>query len=71
MASESYIERLQREKKQLVAAVKAMNEWHAAMIWAQTTGRKGTAFQEADKRKEEMNAALHIIEPILAEGDTK
>lgn len=69
MANESYIERLQREKKQLIAAVKAVNEWHAAMKYVEITGRKGDAYKAADARRDEMNEAFRIIEPILAEGD--
>ncbi len=69
MANESYIERLQREKKQLIAAVKAINEWTAAMKYAEITGRKGDAYKAADARKVEMNEALRIIEPLLAEGE--
>lgn len=71
MATESYIERLQREKAWLLDAIRKTMGWHAAMLWAETTGRKGDAYKAADKCRVEMNEAIHKIEPILAEGDTK
>ena len=70
MANESYITKLQRERSELIAAVKAVNGWHAAMLYAETTGRKGDAYREASLRREEMNEALRKIEPLLAEKET-
>lgn len=69
MASESYIERLQREKKQLIGVIKAILTWHDAMRWAETTGKKGDAYREAAEKKTAMDKELKNIEPLLAEKE--
>ena len=69
MASESYIERLQREKKQLIAAVRAGREWEEAMYNASIAGKKWDLYQLAGEKKVAKDAAFSIIEPLLAEGD--
>lgn len=71
MASESYIERLQREKKLFLAYIRAVVAWHDALDHANNTGRKGDAYRIADEKRVAMKDAYSTIEPLLAEGDKK
>ena len=71
MATESYIERLQREKKELIEYVKADLSWQEAMEFAGRTGRKGDAYRIADERKAVKRVKFAVIEPLLAEKESK
>ena len=62
MAKESYIERLQRERGELIDHVIAFKEWRQAADVLNTTGRKGTALQELLKKEKTMEEAYSRIE---------
>lgn len=65
--AEPYISKLQNERKDLLAYVRAVRAWQAALDFAHITGRKGSAYQEVDRKHKEMDEAFHKIEPLLAE----
>ena len=67
MAGEKYIERLQRERKELIDFALAVKAHDAALYHASVTGRKGTAYQEVDRVAKIREEMFHIIEPYLAE----
>ena len=67
--SEKYIERLQRERQELIHFVKKSIEWHEAMDFLHLTGRKGDARKNVDEKRAAMDAAKKIIEPLLAEKE--
>ena len=69
MANESYIERLQNQKKRLIAFIKADIAWQEAMEFAGRTGRKGDAYRVADEKRAAKRVAFAIIEPLLAEKE--
>lgn len=71
MATESYIERLQRQNRELIRALRSRIDWEEAMEFAGRTGRKGDAYRVADEKKAIRNEAYKIIEPLLAEKETK
>lgn len=68
--SEKYIERLQRERGEALAVAKAYKEWHAAMDHLSITGRKGDARKAVDEKRAVLDAALKLIEPLLAEKES-
>jgi hypothetical protein len=67
--SEKYIERLQRERGEALDFAKAYKEWHAAMDHLSITGRKGDARKAVDEKRAAMDAALKLIEPMLADKE--
>jgi len=69
LATESYIERLQREKKELILFIKADLSWQDAMEFAGRTGRKGDAYRVADEWKAVKKRLYVNIEPLLAEKE--
>lgn len=66
--SEKYIERLQRERAELIAYIQSVHEWYGAMDRLQNSAYKGDARRAVDDKRAAMDAAKKIIEPILAEG---
>ncbi len=69
MATESYITKLQRERGELLKAVRALTAWKDAIEKIRNATYRGDAVREADERFIEMNDALKIIEPMLAEKE--
>ena len=65
--AEQYITKLQRERGELLAYVRATMDWHASMDHAAITGRKGEAYRIVDEKRAALDAAYKIIEPLLAE----
>ena len=65
MAKESYIERLQREREELVSYVKKVEAWKAALEHLKNTGRKGSAMQEVVRTEREMDGAVESIKQYL------
>lgn len=65
--SEKYIERLQREKSELLAAIRASMDWHAAVDRLNNTAYKGDARKAVAEKREAMEVAHKKIEPLLAE----
>ncbi|HSG28985.1 MAG TPA: hypothetical protein VLA34_10930 [Candidatus Krumholzibacterium sp.] len=64
---ESYIERLQRERLELVDYVRKFLAWKAAQEFVGVTGKKGSAQQEANRLYGVMEDAYKTIEPYLAD----
>ena len=65
MAKESYIERLQREREELVSYVKKVEAWKDALEHLKNTGRKGSAMQEVVRKEREMDDAVKSIRQYL------
>lgn len=70
MATESYIERLQRERAELIEAIKAQVAWKESIEKLRNATYRGDATREADLKFIEMNRLLKIIEPYLAEKES-
>lgn len=65
--AEPYIKQLQNERRDLIAYARAVLAWKAALEFARITGRKGSAYQEVDRKEKEMDEAFHKIEPLVAD----
>ena len=65
MAKESYIERLQREREELVSYLKKVEAWKDALEHLKNTGRKGSAMQEVVRKEREMDDAVKSIRQYL------
>ena len=65
--AEPYIKKLRNERAALIACLKAVKVWLAAVEVFNTTGRKGSAKQQVVRLEKEMDDALKSIEPLLAE----
>lgn len=67
MAGEKYIERLQRERKELIDYAKSVRDWTDAIYHHNHTGRKGSAKQEVLRTEAIEREKFKIIEPYLAD----
>lgn len=71
MANEPYIKRLEREKYELVEALRTVLAWRHALYLLNTARYKGDARQAFDAKELELNEMLKTIEPLLAEAEEK
>lgn len=67
MAKESYIERLQRERQELVDYARQVQRWKGAIDHLNVTGRKGSARQEVVKQEKEEEEQFKKIKQYLDE----
>lgn len=68
MASENYIERLQREKGELIQALAAVKEFMEARSKYEDSPYKYDAGKEVDAKRETMLAKLAQVEPLMKGG---
>lgn len=66
--AETYIERLQREKGELIGAIAAVKEFHEAMKVYENSPYKFDAGKVVDAKREIMLAKFAQVEPLLKGG---
>ncbi len=65
--AERYIEKLERERQEVIDAIKSVIDWRESLDRAHNAVYKFDAFKVVDEKRAVMDAAIKKIEPLLAE----